>query len=194
MLWKDTPHLLGTFSINKLPAISTFLHFRQITASVDSYYETNALLKVWTIEPNELRMMKNYNATTDIYILIVSACLILADGTQAAPNVAKTIYTNSTVIGKVFHDKNHNGIQEQSEHGIPGVRLATVTGLVMETDGYGRFHIPDIARSKAFYGRNFILKVDPSSLPQGARVSSENPRVIQITDPTINKINFSIQF
>ena len=138
--------------------------------------------------------MKYNNAMAGLYIFIISAGLMLADNTQAVPNVAKTVYTNSTVIGKVFHDKNHNGIQEQSEHGIPGVRLATVTGLVMETDGYGRFHIPDVASSKAFSGRSFILKVDPSSLPQGASVSSENPRVIRITDSPTHKINFGIQF
>lgn len=138
-------------------------------------------------------MMKLKNATVGLYTLIVSAALILANSTQAAPNVIKSAFSDSAVIGKVFHDKNQNGLQEQNEHGIPGVRLATVKGLVLETDSYGRFHIPNVTRSNAFTGSSFILKVDPSSLPQGARVLSENPRVIRITDSTINKINFGVQ-
>jgi len=30
------------------------------------------------------------------------------------------------------------------EEGIPGVRIATVEGLLIETDGYGRYHLPDV--------------------------------------------------
>jgi hypothetical protein len=67
-------------------------------------------------------------------------------------------------------------------------------GLVLKKDRYGRYHIPDVVHSNVFTGRSFILKVDPSSPPQGARVTSENPRVIRITGSTINKINFGIQY
>jgi len=42
------------------------------------------------------------------------------------------------------------GIQEE---GIPGVRLATVEGLVIETDGYGRFHIPDVDGGRRNWGK-----------------------------------------
>jgi len=42
-------------------------------------------------------------------------------------------------------------------------------------------------------GRNFILKVDPKSLPQGAKFTTENPRVIRITSALMQKINFGVQ-
>lgn len=29
------------------------------------------------------------------------------------------------------------------EDGIPGVRLLTVEGIIIETDQYGRYHVPD---------------------------------------------------
>jgi len=85
---------------------------------------------------------------------------------------------------------NNLGIQEE---GIPGVRLATVEGLLIETDGYGRYHIPDVDGGRRNMGQNLILKVDPVTLPEGARFTTENPRVLRITNAALNKINFGIK-
>lgn len=130
------------------------------------------------------------------YILSFSACISVTLSAQASPLstiAADPVFSQSAVIGKVFHDKNLNGIQDKNEYGIPGVRLATVNGLVIETDGYGRYHIPDINIDNRFFKRNFILKVDQASLPQGARLISENPRVIRFNNANLNKINFTVQ-
>ncbi|MCY7417124.1 MAG: DUF11 domain-containing protein, partial [Chloroflexi bacterium] len=53
------------------------------------------------------------------------------------------------------------------ERGIPGVRIASVEGLLMETDQFGRFHLAGVPSGAWERGRNFILKVDPSTLPSG---------------------------
>ena len=98
-----------------------------------------------------------------------------------------------TVIGKVFNDTNRNGIQDASEYGIPGVRLATVKGLIIETDGYGRYHIPDSVMNER-YARNFLLKIDATSLPIGSIIQSENPRVIRLSKSSANKINFAVTY
>jgi hypothetical protein len=82
------------------------------------------------------------------------------------------------------------GIQEE---GIPGVRLATVKGLNIETDGYGRYHIPDVDGGRRGVGKNFIIKVDTSTLPEGARFTTENPRVLRLTGAALNKINFGVK-
>ena len=105
----------------------------------------------------------------------------------------KTVSENANIIVKVFDDANRNGIQDNNEHGIPGVRLATVSGLVLETDGYGRYHIPD-NYINPMHARNFILKVDVTSLPIGAKIQSENPRVIRLTNNALNKVNFTINY
>lgn len=78
------------------------------------------------------------------------------------------------------------------EDGIPGVRLITVDGIVVETDEFGRYHVPDewVLRKT---GKNFIIKVDPDTLPQGMEVISENPRVRRISPNGLSKFNFSIQ-
>lgn len=79
----------------------------------------------------------------------------------------------------------NTGIQEE---GLPGVRLATVEGLIIETDQYGRYHIPEVSSSK---GKNFIIKVDPTTLPSGTTFTTENPKV-QTLGSTPIKFNFGV--
>lgn len=94
------------------------------------------------------------------------------------------------VIGKVFDDANLNGVQDDGEKGLPGVRMASARGLLVKTDDHGRFHItcavtPDEAR-----GSNFILKVDDRTLPSGYRMTTENPRVLRATRGKMMKFSF----
>ncbi|WP_072055476.1 DUF11 domain-containing protein [Aliivibrio fischeri] len=78
------------------------------------------------------------------------------------------------------------------EDGIPGVRLLTVEGIIIETDQYGRYHVPDqwVLDKK---GKQFLVKVDSDSLPTGMTVISENPKVLRITPHALTKFNFSVQ-
>jgi hypothetical protein len=39
-------------------------------------------------------------------------------------------------------------------------------------------------------GSNFILKLDPRSLPSGYRLTTENPKVVRLTRGKLTKINF----
>lgn len=79
-----------------------------------------------------------------------------------------------------------------SEPGIPGARLATVSGLLIETDTYGRYSIPDVDVGSIGIGKNYILKVDPSSLADGARFTTENPYVLRLDNSALNKMNFGV--
>ena len=81
-----------------------------------------------------------------------------------------------------------------SEQGIPGVRLASPEGLVVQTDSYGRFHLEGIDAAARAHGRNFVLKVDPVSLPQGARVTTENPLVRRLTGGLMVRFDFGVGF
>ncbi len=123
-----------------------------------------------------------------VYCLVFPIAFSSADALEI-----KQVSENATIIGKVFNDANNNGIQDINEHGIPGVRLATVTGLVLETDGYGRYHIPD-KYINSTYAQNFILKIDAASLPIGSIIQSENPRVIRLTSRSLNKVDFAIRY
>ena len=78
------------------------------------------------------------------------------------------------------------------EDGIPGTRLITTEGIKIETDEFGRYHVPDqwVTDKK---GRNFLVKLDSDSLPTGMKVISENPKVKRISPYGLAKFNFSVQ-
>lgn len=117
--------------------------------------------------------------------------LPLASPAKAAVEiVGEPVFDCSEVIGKVFDDLNRNGYADDGEPGLPGVRIVTVKGVLITTDKAGRFHIAcaDIPQSRE--GANFILKLDPRTLPTGYRVTSENPRVVRLTSGKTVKMNF----
>lgn len=74
------------------------------------------------------------------------------------------------------------------EEGFPGARVSNVEGLVVITDQYGRFHIPEVSSAK---GKNYILKVDTASLPIGTIFTTENPKVQRLGEAMM-KFNFGI--
>lgn len=116
----------------------------------------------------------------------------ITDRAEAAVRVLATAeFDCAEVIGKVFDDKNQNGLQDHGELGLSGARLATAKGLLITTDEHGRYHIACAAVPNASIGSNFILKLDPRSLPTGYRMVSENPRVIRLTRGKMSKANFA---
>jgi len=104
--------------------------------------------------------------------------------------LAEHVFDCADVIGTVFDDANRNGYQDDGEQGLAGVRLATAKGWIITTDAYGRYHIPCAALPDSRIGSNFIVKLDPRSLPSGYRITTENPRVVRLTAGKMTKINF----
>ncbi|KAF1712853.1 hypothetical protein CSC73_00760 [Pseudoxanthomonas sacheonensis] len=79
------------------------------------------------------------------------------------------------------------------ERGVPGVRIASVEGLLIETDQFGRYHLEGIAGGDSGRGRNFILKVDPSTLPAGTAFTTDNPLVRRITPGLPVRFDFGVK-
>jgi uncharacterized repeat protein (TIGR01451 family) len=141
-----------------------------------------------------------------------TGALLTAPATATVRIVPEPVFDCGDVIGKVFDDRNRDGYQnpagprpvtndsyggkldpspsdKHGEPGIPGVRLAGVDGTIITTDAHGRFHVP-CAMLPADRGSNFILKVDPRSLPAGYRLTTENPRVVRLTPGKMTEMNF----
>lgn len=104
--------------------------------------------------------------------------------------VPDPVFDCSDLIGKVFDDKNVNGYQDEGEAGIPNVRLATATGLLVTTDAEGRYHVTCAAIPQMDRGSNFFMKLDERTLPSGYRVTTENPREVRVTRGKMTKLNF----
>ncbi|WP_102868562.1 DUF7507 domain-containing protein [Pseudovibrio exalbescens] len=104
------------------------------------------------------------------------------------------VFDCGDVYGKVFDDRNRDGYQNppdgtRVEPGIPSVRLTGVDGTIITTDKHGRFHVACAMLPKD-RGSNFILKLDARSLPEGYRVTTENPRVVRLTPGKMTELNF----
>ena len=91
---------------------------------------------------------------------------------------------------EVSYTIRNEGIDER---GIPGVRIASVEGLIMQTDAYGRYHLEGISGGDAARGRNFILKVDQATLPPGSVFTTENPRVRRVTQGVPTRFDFGVK-
>lgn len=78
------------------------------------------------------------------------------------------------------------------EPGLPGVRLATVEGLLIETDAFGRYHVAGVDAGFVERGRNFIVKVDPATLPKQTTFVTENPRVKRLSQGLMNQFDFGV--
>ncbi|MFC5584402.1 hypothetical protein ACFPOD_04705 [Nitratireductor kimnyeongensis] len=95
--------------------------------------------------------------------------------------VPEPVFDCGDILGKVFDDKNRNGYQDAGEPGLPGARVAAVKGLLVTSDDHGRFHVACADLPDQTIGTNYILKLDPRSLPSGYRITTENPRVVRLT-------------
>ncbi|KWV90939.1 DUF11 domain-containing protein [Erythrobacter sp. YT30] len=105
---------------------------------------------------------------------------------------ASAIFDCAEIIGKVFDDFNGNGYQDEGEPGVPGARLATVNGELITVDEFGRYHITCAAVPNAQIGSNYVLKLDPRTIPAGYTPVMDNPQSIRLTRGKISELNFGI--
>jgi uncharacterized repeat protein (TIGR01451 family) len=126
------------------------------------------------------------------------AYAVNAGSGTVASNIAEAVvriepdadFDCSDVLGKVFDDKNGNGYEDEGEPGLAGVRVVTVAGDLITTDKDGRYHVTCPMIPDAERGSNFILKLDPRTLPSGYRMTTENPETVRLTPGKFVKLNF----
>jgi uncharacterized repeat protein (TIGR01451 family) len=87
---------------------------------------------------------------------------------RATVKVTNGVFTQEgCVIGKVYLDCNHNGIQDQQdgdEPGVGGVRLYMEDGTYMVSDRQGKYSICGVQAA------THVLKLDKTTLPKGAQL------------------------
>ena len=94
------------------------------------------------------------------------------------------------VLGKVFDDRNGDGVQDEGELGLSGIRLVTPRGLAATTDAHGRYHITCAVVPREGRGSNFALKLDERTLPSGYRLSTRGISLARATRGKALKMNF----
>jgi uncharacterized repeat protein (TIGR01451 family) len=112
------------------------------------------------------------------------------EATATVRVVSDPTFDCTDVDGKVFKDVNRNGIQDDGEDGLPGVRVVTPTGLQATTDQYGRYHITCAITPHEGRGSNFVLKLDDRTLPSGFRMSTDQVQIKRATRGKTLRVNF----
>jgi hypothetical protein len=113
--------------------------------------------------------------------------LIFTLNSSAVTNLGPQFEQGKAVLGKVFEDPNHNGRQDRNEKGLEGIKVASDTGIYAITDEDGKYHFPFIQLGQR------VLKIDESTLPDGAEVTTESPRKIIVTKGILTKVSFGIK-
>ncbi|MCP3681749.1 MAG: DUF11 domain-containing protein [bacterium] len=136
------------------------------------------------------------NAATAVY----STGLALSNrAIESVKVVMDPVFDLGTVVGKIFHDRNGNGVQDApyydvdldmtiTEEPIPNVQIATEDGAVITADNNGQFHMKGIIP-----GRH-VFRVDERTLPEGSFVSTGKVAIVDVTKGMLNKVNFGVQY
>ncbi len=94
-----------------------------------------------------------------------------SNNAQYRVRVTGGVFTSEgCVLGKVFVDCNRNHVQDAEELGIPGVRMYFEDGTWMVSDSEGKYSYCGLPP------RSHTLKVDASTLPVGARLTTSSNR------------------
>jgi uncharacterized repeat protein (TIGR01451 family) len=120
----------------------------------------------------------------------VTGLALSGEATATVRVVPDPTFDCTDVTGKVFNDANRNGMQDDGEDGLPGVRVATARGLQATTDQYGRYHITCAVVPHESRGSNFVLKLDDRTLPSGFRLSTDPVQIKRATRGKALRFNF----
>jgi uncharacterized repeat protein (TIGR01451 family) len=120
----------------------------------------------------------------------VTGSAMSGEATATVRVVPDPTFDCTDVTGKVFRDVNRNGLQDDGEDGLQGIRVATARGLQATTDQYGRYHITCAVFPHESRGSNFVLKLDDRTLPSGYRMSTDQLQVKRATRGKALEFNF----
>src|SRR5207237_2791940 len=112
------------------------------------------------------------------------------EATATVRVTADPTFDCTDVTGEVFNDANRNGIQDDGEKGLAGVRVVTPTGLEATTDQYGRYHITCAITPYEGRGSNFVMKLDDRTLPSGYRMTTNQIQIQRATRGKALQLNF----
>jgi uncharacterized repeat protein (TIGR01451 family) len=119
---------------------------------------------------------------------------ILSNNATATVRVGGGIFDSKGIlIGRVFVDTNKDGIVNEGEQGIPGVRLYLEDGTFVITDGQGMYDVYGLS------ARTHVIKVDRTTLPTGsilaplgaAYANKGDSAFVDLKIGELHKVNFA---
>lgn len=122
------------------------------------------------------------------------ARLLSAGGTLVSNVAAATvrvvqdpIFDQGTVLGRVFCDRDRDGVLGPDEDGLPGARVFLDTGYYADTDLEGKYHFRGVEP------RRHLVKLDLNTVPPGSEPTTDVTRELLLTRGLLGKIDFGVQ-
>ncbi|MEE9208458.1 MAG: OmpA family protein, partial [Gemmatimonadota bacterium] len=92
-----------------------------------------------------------------------------------------------TIIGKVFDDRDGDGVQDVGEIGIGGAMVAMEDGVYTVTDVNGMYHITAVRPG------NRLVKINRHTLPSGHVLTLPEAQTVTMTPGLLAKVNFGVK-
>ncbi len=213
---KTTTDLKNVYITDKIPPAFKYITDRAILddrKTDNPQGQRPVTFNIGTIKAGQKRILK--------YQLIIgsgvtfskyenSAWATYSNGTRISNVAAEEVkiipdplFDLGTVIGKVFIDRNENGVQDGSEFtvhgsqseeqstvngetGLANIQIMTEEGTIITIGKDGKYHLAGITP-----GRH-ILRIDERTLPEGTYLTTDKAVIIDITPGIIRKVNFGI--
>ncbi len=99
---------------------------------------------------------------------------------------ADATLTMSTLLGRVYCDRNQNSRQDKQEPGVFGATIYSDTGAIATSDPDGKFHFTRLRAG------SHVIKLDTASLAGDATYGS-NTRLLRLTEGLPAQVNFPVQ-
>ena len=140
------------------------------------------------------QLVPGSGASAGMYVAQVSATSGCATCTVAQAVSASIrveddeLFTRSTLLGRVFEDKNRDGQQAANEPGIANARVVMDDGTWVTTDAQGMFHVPDLEAGPR------VIKMDLAQVGAAAIPTTDVAQVVNIAPGLLANVRFGVTF
>jgi len=113
---------------------------------------------------------------------------IEAGPVRAVIDIVRGVFSElGRIIGKVFYDKNGNGMQDGDEPGLSDVTLILEDGTMVVTDSEGKYIIPNVEPG------DHLLSIDKTTLPESYFVTGKVSKFLYVPTAGTARVNFGAQ-
>jgi len=124
--------------------------------------------------------------TNKVYLRTPGGEALTPDTAVSVRVVADPEFDMGAVLGRVFCDKDGDGVLDPDEQGVGGVRIYGDHGWKSVSDRFGKWHL------RRMRPGNHLVKLDENSLPPGSKIVGPVKHIIYVTPGLVVKRDFGV--
>ncbi|HEU4403314.1 MAG TPA: OmpA family protein, partial [Candidatus Polarisedimenticolia bacterium] len=171
----DDPPLLASAQPDPTPAIPLLIPIGTVGTGQTRTLTYRAVVTTGAV----IGSLVNRVLAVDTLLLPLSAM-----ASHDLPVIEDPEFDLGTIIGKVFDDKDGNGVQGIGEKGVGGVMVAMEDGVYAVTNANGMYHIAAVRPG------NRLVKINVQTLPPNDGLTLPEAQTVTLTPGLLTKVNF----